>query len=390
MMGVTGFGQQTRDLFVRLARQPEYEIIHLAWNYHGAILDRVEINDGPTLPFTILPANPQSPYAQDRLQEYIRKYKPDMVWILLDSFMLHGNPRNPQACWITGIDFSPAKFVMYYPSDGGTEAAGFPCGCENVLKKTHTSVAMARFGQIQVKNEFDYDAEHIPHGVDTNIFKPLPNKEEWKAKFGCAGKFVVGIVARNQPRKNMSDLAEAFAKFAKDKPDVVLLLHSDPLDPAAINDLPKVFEQFGVAHKVRWTNMKWYQGFSVAEMNELFNAMDVFFLPTSGEGFGVPTIEAMACGVPCVVTNYTTTKELLIDNGQCGLPIKVIRDFIGSWNVPRAFIDVDDAAKQLTRYYEDRTLLEQHSKTAIEKVAKIYDFEVVTKQWDKLLKRILS
>ena len=46
-------------------------------------------------------------------------------------------------------------------------------------------------------------------------------------------------------------------------------------------------------------------------MAHLYNCMDVFVLPTAGEGFGIPTIEAMSCGVPICVTNYTTGYELI-------------------------------------------------------------------------------
>ncbi len=51
--------------------------------------------------------------------------------------------------------------------------------------------------------------------------------------------------------------------------------------------------------------------------------MDIFLLTTSGEGFGIPTIEALACEVPCVITDFTTTYELLMDDGQCGIPVPI-------------------------------------------------------------------
>ena len=50
---------------------------------------------------------------------------------------------------------------------------------------------------------------------------------------------------------------------------------------------------------------------SEEEMAHLYNCMDVFVLPTAGEGFGIPTLEAMSCGVPICVTNYTTGWELV-------------------------------------------------------------------------------
>ena len=43
----------------------------------------------------------------------------------------------------------------------------------------------------------------------------------------------------------------------------------------------------------------------------MYNCMDVFVLPTAGEGFGIPSIEAMASGVPICLTNYTTGWELV-------------------------------------------------------------------------------
>lgn len=53
-------------------------------------------------------------------------------------------------------------------------------------------------------------------------------------------------------------------------------------------------------------------------MVDIYNMMDVHALPTGGEGFGIPTVEAMACGVPNVITNYTTGYELVgADEPDC-------------------------------------------------------------------------
>ena len=53
------------------------------------------------------------------------------------------------------------------------------------------------------------------------------------------------------------------------------------------------------------------QAVSEKDMAQLYNCMDVFVLPTAGEGFGIPTLEAMSCGVPICATNYTTSWELI-------------------------------------------------------------------------------
>ena len=116
--------------------------------------------------------------------------------------------------------------------------------------------------------------------------------------------------------------------------------------------------------------------------------MDCFFLSTSGEGFGIPTIEAMACEVPVVVTDYTTTQELVMDNGQCGLPVKICGELTGSWCVERAIMDVEDGAKQLTKLYNDRELCKKLGKVGREKVLKYYTWDVVHPMWDRLIARM--
>jgi glycosyltransferase involved in cell wall biosynthesis len=58
-----------------------------------------------------------------------------------------------------------------------------------------------------------------------------------------------------------------------------------------------------------------------AELAELDNLADLRVSATQGEGFGVLTIEAMACGTPTLITDYTTSRELLLGIPDCRLPI---------------------------------------------------------------------
>src|SRR5690606_17951882 len=50
--------------------------------------------------------------------------------------------------------------------------------------------------------------------------------------------------------------------------------------------------------------------YTPAMLNKLYNAADVFILPSAGEGFGVPVIEAQASGCPVIVTDFTAQTEL--------------------------------------------------------------------------------
>ncbi|MCK5177411.1 MAG: glycosyltransferase, partial [Candidatus Aenigmarchaeota archaeon] len=276
------------------------------------------------------------------------------------------------------------KSIFYYPSDGG---GGMPLGCENILKKVNCPVAMARYGMRQVKELYGIDTKYIPHAIDTKNYYPLSpeEKEKCKAKFGLQGKYVVGCVQRNQGRKMPDRMIKSFAKFCKDKPDAVLFLHTDPTDVAAPFDLMQLINRYKLNNRVIFSGMTFYDGFDYSAMNEVYNAMDCFLLTTSGEGFGIPILEAMACGIPPVVTNYTTTNELLIEDGQCGLPINLSLSLTGSWNVERGISDDNHCVECLNTLYKDKELRLKLGQVGIEKVNKLYTWDKIGQDWNNLI-----
>ena len=377
---VTGYSTISFNILNKLA-EDGHTVYCLGHNYMGQpIPPGLTLKDGTKFNFWILGGSPK-PYAQDLLMPLIKKHKIDVFGILLDTFMTYP--------WLLNLDFAPAKTIFYFPSDGG---GGMPIGCENILKKVNCPVAMARFGQRQCKKVYGLDVKYIPHAIDTKIYYPLSpeEKEKCKVKFGLQGKYVVGCVQRNQGRKMPDRIIKAFAKFCKDKPDAVLFLHTDPHDIASPFDLFNLIARYNLQNRVIFSGMSFFNGFDYKQMNEVYNAMDVFFMGTSGEGFGIPIIEAAACGIPTVITDYTTTRELLMEDGQCGLPVKLAAELTGSWNVERAIWDDDDAAKQLETLYNDRELGKKLGQVGIEKVDKLYTWKNVGAQWCKLIKNLVQ
>jgi glycosyltransferase involved in cell wall biosynthesis len=375
---VTGYATISWNICNRLVEQG-HEVFYIGHNYLGQPLrPGTKLNDGTELKFTILGGSPK-PYAQDLLMPYIKKYKPDVFGVLLDTFMMFP--------WFLNLDFSPARTIFYYPSDGG---GGLPLWCESILKKVNCAVAMAKFGQKQVKELYDIDTKYIPHALDTKIYYPLSKeeKEQIKTKWGLQDKFVIGSVFRNQGRKMPDRLIKSFAIFAKTHPDAILFLHTDPYDIAAPIDLIQLIHRYKLENRVIFSGMKFFDGFDYKQMNEIYNLMDVFFLSTSGEGFGIPIIEAMACGIPCVVTDYTTTYELLVENGICGIPAKISTELTGSCNVERAIMNDEEAAKSLDILYQNKDLRMDMGKIGIEKVNKFYNWKNVGEQWNELIGEI--
>lgn len=392
----TGFASQNRDLMNYLMSTGDYEIIHMAHNYFGQEIKNAEFEDGLKLKFKTVGTD-GSPYASNMWRPYIDKYKPELFFTLLDTFMLYQ--------FYPNFNFAPAKTTFWYPTDGGqvlsenAEAKNIgsgllqegilPLGCEAVLQKCNFPVAMSKFGQRQILKVHGIKSHHIPHGVNTKIFYPT-DKNVAKVKFGLQGKFVFGSVYRNQGRKMADKMFEAFALFAKDKNDVILFCHADPFDNAAVFNSVELIKKLRIQNKVVFSGMRFFNGFSVEQMREVYNAMDVFVLSTSGEGFGVPIIEAMSCGIPQIVTDFTTTHELLIEDSQTGLPA-VCKDYlIGSWNVPRGIVDVYDMAEQMNKLYYDADLRKRLSDNSRRKAVEKYDFDNnVGKAWDSYIKEVI-
>lgn len=372
---VTGYATISWNICNKLV-EAGHEVFYLGHNYLGqTIPPGLKLQDGTVMKFTILGGSPR-PYSQDLLMPLIKKHQFDVFGILLDTFMCYP--------WLLSLDFAPAKTIFYFPSDGG---GGMPLGCENILKKVNCPVAMAKYGQRQVKFIYNIDTNYIPHAVDTKNYFPLSEEEKikLKEKWGFKDKFIVGVVARNQGRKMLDRTIKSFAMFSKNHPDALLFMHTDPTDVAAPFDMMQLINRYQIQNRVVFSGMNFFNGFDYKQMNEVYNVMDCFLLTTSGEGFGVPIIEAMACKVPVIATDYTTTPELLVEDGECGLPAKLKAELTGSWNVERGIMDDDDCVKQIERLYNDKELRIRLGEMGKQKVDKFYNWDIVGKQWNELI-----
>jgi glycosyltransferase involved in cell wall biosynthesis len=389
---VTGYATIARKIANYMSEQG-HEVYYFAHGYMGQNLKPgVTFEDGLELKFNIIGQGREA-YFKDLLPIYTKQLKLDIVFILFDTFMLYP--------WFMDWDLSPAKVIFYYPSDGG---GGLPLGCENILARCNKAVAMAKFGQKQVKDMYNLDTDYIPHAVDTNVFKPLPKEErdELRKKMGFEGKFVIGSVFRNQGRKMADRTIKAMALYAKKNPNAILFLHTDPQDNAQVFDLLSLIRRYNLQNRVAFSGMKFFKGFDYSQMNQVYNLMDVFILTTSGEGFGIPTVEAMSAGVPVLVTDYTTTAELVKDT-KSGMAIPLVGEtnvpdvheseildgtITGSWNVERGMCSIYKAAEALDLLATNPGVREYFGKNGREAALKLYNWDIILPRWKELLEKL--
>ncbi|MGK5080800.1 glycosyltransferase [Janthinobacterium sp. HLX7-2] len=157
----------------------------------------------------------------------------------------------------------------------------------------------------------------IPNGVDTDVFIVSPERRELaRQQLGLPhDALVMGSVARLSAQKRPQALLDLFARLAPQFPNLYLVLvGTGPLE-AVLRLQVQQMQPAGLAERVR------FAGFQ-QRIELLMPAFDLHVLLSKNEGFGIATIEAMACGVPAVGTDVPGTHDILHDSaGGLLLPL---------------------------------------------------------------------
>ena len=214
--------------------------------------------------------------------------------------------------WVMNPDvLSQAHTAIWVPVDHDPA----PPRVVDVLRESGAwPVAMSRFGE-RALHDAGLEPLYAPHGIDTDQYRPLDQhtcRDELKVP---ADAFVVGMVAANKgypSRKGWSQAILAFAEFARHHDDALLFLHTEMSVSTGGTDLVALLQSCGLGpERVICTNpYMQIVGSDVQHMAKLYSALDVLLNPSLGEGFGVPVVEAQACGRPVIVTDHTAMTEL--------------------------------------------------------------------------------
>jgi glycosyltransferase involved in cell wall biosynthesis len=292
----SGYGSQCALLTEQMKRDHEVAVSAF-FGLHGAALDW---ND-----MVIFPGG-ANPYGNDVLiphAEFFFEGARGLILTLLDVWVLNAQSLRdyPVASWIPLDHLHMQPVIKQY------------------LKQSEAiPIAMSKFGKKQLEDN-DFECHYAPHGVDTTIFKPM-DREECQESLVNFPKdaFVAGIVAANQGTPSRKCFAESFmamARIMEKHNDVFLYLHTDTGGQRGQGvHMKSLSEAVGIpSDRIIACDQYQYQngGLSAEHLARVYNSVNVLLNPSMGEGFGVPIVEAQACGTPVIATNSTAMSELV-------------------------------------------------------------------------------
>jgi glycosyltransferase involved in cell wall biosynthesis len=386
----TGFARVVEGIFKPLAAA--YEIHQLGTNYRG---------DPHTYDWKVYPAEIGGDrWGANRIVALVEQLKPALVFIVNDIWVQHAYLKA-----LREIRNAP-PVVLYCPVDGG------PIDAEAIepLAGVARCVAYTDFGRTQIENaaraqrskdsSFGFPAvEVIPHGIDTDIFRPLeaegvsPRTHARRLLFpdiqDLESRFIVLNANRNQPRKRIDTTIRAFALFARGKPPGVnLFLHMGVEDVGW--NVVTLARRYGVEDRILMSSLnKTIQGVSPQQLNRVYNACDVGLNTSTAEGWGLPSFEHAATRAAQVVPRHSACEELWKDSGVLVEPaLKIINEKIltEGW-----LVTPEAVAESLERLYADREFLEEMSERAYQRATRDeYRWENISARWDALFRETLA
>lgn len=241
--------------------------------------------------------------------------KPDLFFVMKDLFgkandyymLKQGNPEIPF------LGHYPISVEALYEQDYQLlQQRVF----DGYLLTTKWATGLVEEALKRMELDYPFWYDYAYHPVNENIFQPVENASIEQLK---NVDYVITMVQMNRDgiRKNiLAQLKAVLEVILETRGKVGLYIHAmnhDPISPLSVNITNFIQKNFpGLEQFVKIAPIDYYiTGVPQQTMARLYSASDLVLMCTSGEGFGLPSVEAMMCGTPVLGSNNTATKEIV-------------------------------------------------------------------------------
>jgi glycosyltransferase involved in cell wall biosynthesis len=381
----SGVGTQTKYMIEGMLRTGEFSFVCLAGAIKHANYQPMRVD--PYGDDWVI--HPVDGYGNPTIiREMISHYKPDALWFMTD-------PRFYIWLWEMEDEIRPSIPMLYYHvwdnypypnfNKAYYDSNDMVCTISKVTDDIVRTVSP------------DVSCVRIQHTVDTDIFKKREESEYTQhiKMMKAEGKMIFFWNNRNARRKQSGTLIFWFKEFldrvGHDK--ATLLMHTEPKDPNG-QDLVAIIEELGVGDgQVILSTTK----LPPEQLSQLYNMADCTVNIADAEGFGLGTLESLACETPIVV-NMTGGLQEQVTDGEgnwFGIGIEpASKAIIGSQSVPYIYEDritKEDFIKALEEFYnmpkEDRLAMGSSGR---QHVLKNYSLATYTGNWYQAFQKLFE
>ncbi len=291
--------------------------------------------NAPPIIFKLLHSIHPYLWEEIRINTALLKFRPDILFQVGHSFNFVHYPCK-KVHTIHDLAFLDPEYRDHFPSDLLKKLIRFTR--PRVRQAAHL-IAVSKSTKRDIIKYYQFPEERIAvigHGFDNSIFNTeIEQNREICRKYSITKPFIVSVGVL-QPRKNFQRLIKAFASLKKTHniPHKLVIAGGRAWQYKETINLP---DKLGVMDEVVFTG-----SLSVEDLAYLVKRSDLFVFPALYEGFGIPVLEAMTCGVPVAASNSASVPEVVGDAG-------VLFD-------PR---NVDDIANKMYQILSNATLKEK-------------------------------
>lgn len=403
----TGYATYSRELLKRLHNSGKYDVAELS--VYGSVDDpkrsTIPWKNYPNLPCNdedkkVYHANPIHQFGSWRFERACLDFKPDVVFGIKDYWMdvfVKNSPfrRIFKFCWMPTVDAAPQNeewVSAFAESDGVLTYSKF--AFKQLQKQAGNSINLLGVSSPSASEEF-----------------APGNKEQAKTSLGINPEHrIIGTVMRNQRRKLYPALFSAFRKYLDRTGDTNTYLYCHTGYPDNGWDFPKLLIEYGLTSKVYFTykckcgffgafkfsdivqqcpKCKNFQlattnvneGLSTRDLARVYQSFDLYCQAANSEGFGIPAVEAAACGVPVCCTDYSAMEDFPETLGAIPIKPKAFYNELETGCL-RAVIDEDHLATVFEEFFflpeELRNIKGRQTRLKFEEN---YSWDRTTKLW---------